>query len=383
MTYLDYYEKGPEVLLAVLLFSLVVTIFAYGLLPFIYARTRTKTITEKKFKRICYGFNAIPMIFFFLLNGKTTLMPYLLWTSVFVYFGKNKLERRGILVDADTKESAGIESTVPTHSDGETQIRDQILEEPADYVGKYQQPNYSETTKVKPNSKQRYCKLCGGAIDIDTKKCSKCGKQYFHIRIHIGRVFTVIVIFLSLSIAAVSIYQNIQYRQQISQYQQRIEDLTDQISELSIQHTPDSDSTVPNQMEIKMPTVSRPANRQIFRYSVSTSKPHAPLEITTPPGGTDYFFIVEHLWDTTKNAKFYMYSGTTMEINIAPGEYEIYYASGTEWYGTKYLFGEGTQYHKFSDIFEFSDGYGWTVEMKKTSNGNLDSEMVDVADFPQ
>lgn len=232
MTYLDYYEQGPEVLLAVFLFSLVVTIFAYGLFPFIYVRIKKKSITEKKFKRICYGINAIPMIFFFLLNGKTTLMPYLLWTSVFVHFGKNKLERRGILAEAGTKESAGIESTVPTHSDGETQIPDQVLEEQADYVGKYQQPNYSETTKVKPNSKQRYCKLCGGAIDIDTKKCSKCGKQYFRLRISAGRTFAGLFIILSVSIAALSLFQNIQYKHQISQYQQNITELNGQISEL-------------------------------------------------------------------------------------------------------------------------------------------------------
>lgn len=28
--------------------------------------------------------------------------------------------------------------------------------------------------------KQRYCKFCGGTIDADTKKCTKCYKQYFN-----------------------------------------------------------------------------------------------------------------------------------------------------------------------------------------------------------
>lgn len=28
---------------------------------------------------------------------------------------------------------------------------------------------------------QRYCRLCGGAIDLHTKKCAQCGKQYFRL----------------------------------------------------------------------------------------------------------------------------------------------------------------------------------------------------------
>lgn len=31
-------------------------------------------------------------------------------------------------------------------------------------------------------NKQRYCKYCGGEIDGYTRKCTKCGKQYFHVK---------------------------------------------------------------------------------------------------------------------------------------------------------------------------------------------------------
>lgn len=37
------------------------------------------------------------------------------------------------------------------------------------------QINYRETQKVKT----KFCKLCGNEIDVETKKCSGCGKQYF------------------------------------------------------------------------------------------------------------------------------------------------------------------------------------------------------------
>ena len=32
---------------------------------------------------------------------------------------------------------------------------------------------------LQENVKCRFCKLCGGEIDSETKRCTKCGKQYF------------------------------------------------------------------------------------------------------------------------------------------------------------------------------------------------------------
>lgn len=217
-------------LLAVLLFNLVVTIFAYGFFPFVFARVRKKSISGKKYKRICYGFNAIPMIWFFLLNRRTTLMPYLLWTSVFVYFGTNKLGWRGVLSETDTKEKIDTELTAHSHIDGDSQYHNKSLEAPQDYVGKYQKSNASELIINKANPKQKYCKHCGGAIDNETKKCSKCGKQYFRPQIRWGTVFAFIVICLAIGITLISLQRIGQYQDQIVQLNNRITDLEATIS---------------------------------------------------------------------------------------------------------------------------------------------------------
>ena len=129
--------------------------------------------------------------------------------------------------------------------------------------------------------------------------------------------------------------------------------------------------------------LSRPVNKKIFRYSTSSDSPHSTLEIETPYGDVDYYFVVNNLIDTSNNAKFYLYSNSTIEVNIAPGTYEIYYACGSQWYGLQYLFGDQSKCRKFKDTFTFTEECGWTVEMNPVSNGNLSSELVDVSEFPK
>ena len=85
-------------------------------------------------------------------------------------------------------------------------------------------PN-TEVQVMEKTFKQRYCKYCGGAIDHDTKKCTKCGKQYLRTR----RVATILVIVTFVLSFGVSLFFNAyQYqRNQIITFQ-----LNEQISEL-------------------------------------------------------------------------------------------------------------------------------------------------------
>ena len=53
--------------------------------------------------------------------------------------------------------------------------------------------------------KKRFCKHCGGLIDNDTRKCDKCGKQYFKIkRLSVPTIITAALLLCSL---AGNIYQ--------------------------------------------------------------------------------------------------------------------------------------------------------------------------------
>ena len=67
------------------------------------------------------------------------------------------------------------------------------------------QEGKTETTKA---VKQRYCKLCGGAIDPDTRKCTKCGKQYLRIGRLIKTALVILAVIAVLGLAPLSIYQH-------------------------------------------------------------------------------------------------------------------------------------------------------------------------------
>jgi RNase P subunit RPR2 len=151
---------------------------------------------------------------------------------VFVYFGTNKLERRSVLAETDTKEKIDTELTIPSHTDGDSQITSKSLEIQEDYVGKYQRSNSSESTNIKSDLKQRYCKHCGGAIDSETKKCSKCGKQYFRLRINWGSTFAFTITVLAIAIAAVSLYRTFQYQNEITLLKDQQALLQNQVDEL-------------------------------------------------------------------------------------------------------------------------------------------------------
>ena len=56
-------------------------------------------------------------------------------------------------------------------------------------------PIPEEEPSAKPTKKKdRYCKRCGGLIDRKTKKCSKCGKQYFRVKIPAKKSFLILML---------------------------------------------------------------------------------------------------------------------------------------------------------------------------------------------
>lgn len=60
--------------------------------------------------------------------------------------------------------------------------------------------------------KQRYCKLCGGVIDNQSKKCTKCHKQYF--RITRNGIIIFCLCFLNLMLVNEIVYQDIHYERE-------------------------------------------------------------------------------------------------------------------------------------------------------------------------
>lgn len=86
------------------------------------------------------------------------------------------------------------------------------------------------------------------------------------------------------------------------------------------------------------------------------------------------------------NFAFLVKKGQSKEVLAPLGKYELYYATGTTWYGKKYRFGPGTSYIKAKDTFNFYQDsmyiHGTELTLYKVINGNMESETVDASEFP-
>ena len=144
MPYYELFQSGPLVFVLVLVLSLGITLLAYGAFPIIFAKTRKKPITKKKYNLLCYGINFFMVLLFIAFNGKSSGAPYLLWTSIFSLQGLNILKKRGVLNDFQSKKSENI------HLD---------------------QGNSGETEEI------RFCRKCGNRMLDNARFCSLCGTE--------------------------------------------------------------------------------------------------------------------------------------------------------------------------------------------------------------
>lgn len=68
----------------------------------------------------------------------------------------------------------------------------------------------NKTVSIKSDSsllRARYCKLCGGLIDNSTKKCTSCGRQYFHIKITKSSALITVLSFICMGLACLNVIQ--------------------------------------------------------------------------------------------------------------------------------------------------------------------------------
>lgn len=100
----------------------------------------------------------------------------------------------------------------------------------------------------------------------------------------------------------------------------------------------------------------------------------APLEIKTSAGAHYFVKLVDSNSGVPVMAVF-VRGGSTVEVEVPLGMFEIRYASGESWYGADHLFGPETVYSKAEEVFHFkNDGYqisGFTITLYSVSGGNL------------
>lgn len=158
----ELFEQGPAVYIPILLVSLIITLAVYSAFPLIFARTRKKTITKRKYRVLCYCVNFVVMVLFIVMNGEaSTSGPYFIWTWVFSASGIRTLESRGLLegwlpddhVKTTSQASEETDSEISIEADAETET-----------------PSASEEEPV-----IRFCRKCGFELIAGSDFCSKCG----------------------------------------------------------------------------------------------------------------------------------------------------------------------------------------------------------------
>lgn len=109
-------------------------------------------------------------------------------------------------------------------------------------------------------------------------------------------------------------------------------------------------------------------------------------QLTIETQGPEIYYI--KLRDIHTNSivlSFFVHGGSSVDVRIPFGEYEMSYACGETWYGYQYLFGKDTSYCKAEDTFVFErngdSATWWTVELYLQTNGNLSTEPIDPDDF--
>lgn len=110
----------------------------------------------------------------------------------------------------------------------------------------------------------------------------------------------------------------------------------------------------------------------------------APLEIKTS-GGENYYVKVMELETGEDVLTAFIRGGQHFEALLPLGVYEIRYATGYTWFGPLLDFGDRASYSRCDDRFEFKrtlSGYsGYTIELIKQVNGNLETEVIKGSDF--
>ncbi len=77
---------------------------------------------------------------------------------------------------------------------------------------------------------------------------------------------------------------------------------------------------------------------------------------------------------------FYVRAGETVTVGV-PCEYlQVYFASGSTWYGYKHLFGKHTGYAKDDEFLDFAE-YTWEYTLYPVGDGNFSQTPIDEDEF--
>lgn len=123
--------------------------------------------------------------------------------------------------------------------------------------------------------------------------------------------------------------------------------------------------------------VSRPASGEILCGSE-----YGTSEITvTASNDYDYVVMLKN-WARGYATSFYVRAGDTVSVSVPAAYLNVYFASGTEWYGygEGLMFGEETRYSKDDEMVDFESG-SWEYTLYEVSDGNFSETPINEDEF--
>lgn len=137
-------------------------------------------------------------------------------------------------------------------------------------------------------------------------------------------------------------------------------------------------------LESKLESI-RPKTGKVLHNS--TGSGYGTMHITA--GSEDALIKLESIENPEKYQLIYIRSGETATFSVYSGDYILKYTTGSQWYGTKEMFGADAVFTKADDTFTFSIAYSGnyvyytdiTVTLYSVFGGTLASEDIDPSDF--
>lgn len=140
---------------------------------------------------------------------------------------------------------------------------------------------------------------------------------------------------------------------------------------------------------IQMPTATvkpaqpMPGNEEILVYPAAELLCPLAVEVT---GSKNYYIYLDSLTSDAYDMAFMVSPNSYAEVEVPLGMYEIYYTTGTTWYGTEDRFGDNAPCYKCDGGFYFyEDGdyyQGYSLELYLQYDGNLDTDEIPSNQFP-
>jgi len=153
-----------------------------------------------------------------------------------------------------------------------------------------------------------------------------------------------------------------------------------------VSHPPPTTNTTssapPRVARPSIPEQPLPYSGSVHMYTATARE--APFEIKAAQG-SHYLVKLVDAFTNLSVLTVFVQSGTTVNIDVPLGTYEVRYASGETWYGYEYLFGPDTAYSKADKKFTFevigNQINGFTITLYKVAHGNLHTSAIKPSEF--